>query len=82
VNEKSDIWLLHDRPFTEAVKWAEYDLELNKMYLILLSGRQQEVGLVIPDEMVNPLRQGKQVYLVQMQDKTMVDCGAVPLMVR
>jgi hypothetical protein len=82
VNEKSDIWLLYDRPFSETVKWAEYDLELNKIYLVLLSGRQQEVGLVIADEMADLLKKGRQMYLVHMKDKSIADCGMVPLIVR
>jgi hypothetical protein len=82
VNEKSDIWLLYDQPFAETVKWAEYELSLNKIYLGLLSGRQQELGLVIPKEMADLLKDGRQIYLVHMRDKNMLDCGAVPLMVR
>jgi hypothetical protein len=82
VNEKSDIWLLYDLPFAETVKWAEYECALNKIYLVLLSGRQQELGLVIPAEMADFLKNGHQIYMVQMQDKKILDCGSIPLMVR
>ncbi len=82
VNENSQVWLLYDQPFAETVKWAEYDLDVNKVYLILLSGRQHELGLVIPDEMRALLRDGSQIYMVQMQDKKILDCGMIPLMVR
>ena len=82
VNEQSEIWLLYDTPFAETVKWTEYDLDTNKVWLVLLSGRQQELGLVIPREMRDFLQYGHQIYLVQMQDKKIADCGIVPLMVR
>jgi hypothetical protein len=80
VNEKSQVWLLHDLPFAEIVKWAEYDLDYNKVILVMLSGRQQELGIVIPTEMRDYLQHGRQIYIVQMQGTTITDFSIVPLM--
>ncbi len=82
VNEKSEIWLLYDKPFKETIKWAEYDLDLNKINLVMVSGRQQELGFVVPDDMQGDLQYGREIYLIQMNDKKVTDCGTVPLMVR
>lgn len=81
VNEKSDIWLLHDKPFAEIVKWIEFHQDLNKVILIMASGKQQELGMVVPEDIAKDLRHGRQIYLVHMQDKKISDCGMVPLMV-
>ena len=82
INEKADVWLLHSAAFAETIKWAEYDLDLNKLYLVLLSGRQQEIGFPIPDKLANNLKNAAQLFLIQMTDEKIADCGVVPLFVR
>lgn len=82
INENSDVWILHDKSFTEVVKWAEYDLGDNKLVLVLLSGKMQELGIRIPNEMREYLRYGQKIFLVQMQNKKIADCGQIPLLVR
>lgn len=82
VNEKSDVWLLHDKAFTETIKWAEFDMEDNKVFLIMASGRQQELGIVIPDAMRLHLQDASVFYLIHLHQKKVRDCGVVPFVVR
>ncbi len=81
INEESKIWLLYSRPLQDMVKWAEYDPRSNKLALIMLSGQLQELGLVIPEKMQELLRNSRELYLVQITNKEIEDCGIVPLMV-
>ncbi len=82
VNEKSQIWLIYNKPLGEVVKWVEYDLDLKRVHLVMISGRQQNLGLVIPARMETYLQRGRQIYMMQMKGKKILDCGLVPLMVR
>lgn len=82
VNDQGDVWVLHDMPFAETVKWAEYDLDYDKVWLVLLSGRQQELGLTLPDNVRTWLRHGRAIFLVHMKDGQVADSGRVSLIVR
>lgn len=82
VNEKSDIWLLYDTAFREVVRYAEYDLDDNRVVLVTVTGKQQELGLVIPDPVRDELRRGAWMYLVQMKGKDIADFGLIPFIVR
>ena len=82
VNERSDVWLVHDTPFIETVKWAEFDMDMKKLYLILLSGRQQELGFPVPKELERAMKKARQLFLILMHDSSVKDCASIPLMVR
>lgn len=82
VNENCDVYLLHGSVLAEPVKWAEYDIDDRRVTLVYLSGKQQGLGITVPDEMQDYMQDGKLLTLLHVQDDAIKDYGMVPLIVR
>lgn len=82
VNQDSDVWLLHDAPLSNLVKWVEYDCQQNRVMLVVVSGQYQDIGIVIPDPMRPLLRSARQIFIMQVRDGDIVDFSMVPLIAR
>lgn len=82
LNPESDIWLIYSEPLPELVKWIEYDIELETLILVSLSGKIQSFGKKVAPAMKKYLRQGRQIYLIRYDMDVIQDMGIVPLVVR
>ena len=47
LNPDSQVWLLHDKPFSDILMWAEYDIDAASLTLVMRDGKIQELGLKI-----------------------------------
>lgn len=82
LNPESDVWMIYERPLPEVMKWIEYDIEMESLILVSLSGKIQGFGMKVPPAMKKYLRQAKQVYAVRQDDNGIQDMSIVPLVVR
>lgn len=82
INPDSDVWLIHDRPLPELMKWIEYDIELETLILVAVSGKIQGFGQKVAPAMKKYLRKAKQVYLIRSEAGVIHDMGVLPLIVR
>lgn len=82
LNPQSDVWLIYERPLPEVMKWIEYDIEMESLILVSLSGKIQSFGMKVPPAMKKYLRLAKQVYAVRQDDNGIQDMSIVPLVVR
>ncbi len=82
LNPESDVWMIYERPLPEVMKWIEYDIEMESLILVSLSGKIQGFGMKVPPAMKKYLRKAKQVYAVRQDDNGIQDMSIVPLVVR
>lgn len=82
LNPESDVWLIHERPLPEVMKWIEYDIELETLILVGLSGKIQSFGMKVPPAMKKYLRKGQQIHLIRFAGEVIQDMSIVPLVVR
>ena len=82
LNPESDVWMIYERPLPEVMKWIEYDIEMESLILVSLSGKIQSFGMKVPPAMKKYLRHAKQVYAVRQDDGGIQDMSIVPLVVR
>lgn len=82
LSPESDVWLIYERPLPEALKWIEYDLDLESLILVSLSGKVQDFGMKVPPAMKKYLRRAKQIYAILFSDEKINDMCFVPLVVR
>ncbi len=71
VNPESDVWLIYDRPLPEVMKWIEYDLDLETLTLVSISGKIQDFGMRVPPAMKKFLRSSKlhgDIQAIQITD--------------
>ncbi len=82
INPESDVWLIHDRPLPEVMKWIEYDIEMESLILVSLSGKIQSFGMKVPPAMKKYLRKGQHIYVIRQDEHGIQDMSIVPLVVR
>lgn len=81
-NKDGYAMVAHDKPLSEVVKWAEYDVKARRVVLVMLSGRMQDLGIVVGDDMEACLRNTPRLSLVFMKGDQVGDLGLVPLIVQ
>ncbi len=82
LNPDSDVWMIYERPLPEVMKWIEYDIEMESLILVSLSGKIQNFGMKVPPAMKKYLRRARQVYAIRQDEGGIQDMSIVPLVVR
>lgn len=82
LNPDSDVWMIYERPLPEVMKWIEYDIEMESLILVSLSGKIQSFGMKVPAAMKKYLCRAKRVYAVRQDEGGIQDMSIVPLVVR
>lgn len=82
VKEQGGVWILHDKPFKDYLRWVEYDQMDNELTIVTQSGKIQGLGLTIPDQMIPPILQEHEIRLIQIRDKKIWDVYCLQLLVR
>lgn len=82
ISPESDVWMAHDQPLPEVLKWIEYDLDLQTLTLVCVSGKIQDFGMKVPAPMKKYLRKAAHVYAIHQAEDHIKDMSRVPLVVR
>jgi glycogen debranching enzyme len=82
VNDKSEVCLLHSKPFSEILRWAEYDLLENKIYLVSVKGNYHELGIVIPNDMKDLIVRSNQMNAIHLANNGIQDFYFLPLIIQ
>ncbi|MDB5492559.1 MAG: hypothetical protein JWO78_2408 [Micavibrio sp.] len=82
VNERGNIWVLHNKPLPMILNWAEYDVDLSTLTFVAQDGEALELGMTIHKPLQKPMMAAREVYVVLMDDKEIKDMYILPLMVR
>lgn len=79
VNDKSEIMLLHDKPFPILLKHAEFDPERGILNFIDHHGRSVELGIPIPPVMGNHIIESSDMKTVLLKNNEIADFYFIPL---
>lgn len=82
ISPESDVWMIYEQPLPEIMKWIEYDVDLETLTLVSLSGKVQDFGMKVPPAMKKYMRRAKQIYAVHQGEENVKDMSVVPLVVR
>jgi hypothetical protein len=83
VSEDADVCLMHDRPFSKALSWIEYDLKTNQLQIIMEDGDIRDFGMAV-SPILQPYFQNTQfVHVIQLNtiDKCPVASIEIPLII-
>lgn len=82
VSQKSDVWILHDRPIDGVLRWVEYDPATAAVTLVMENGNVQDLGLPLSEPMCDCLEDATIAYAILMGEKYIKDMYRVPLVTR
>lgn len=82
VSPDADVWIIHEKALPEALKWVEYDPDLETLTLVSLSGKQQDSGMKVPKSVKKYMARAKLVSVVHQGDDFINDMCVVPLLAR
>jgi len=78
-NREGGVWVLHDQPMPDALKWVEYDAASETVTLVTQGGRIADPGLKIPSEKSFYLERAMEVTALLMKDGFVTDFAIVPM---
>ena len=81
VNESSKVWVLHDKPLPDLLKWVEYDCDRGCVSLVTDEGLLLSLGLELPQDIKQRLEKAQDIYVVRMKDEHIDDFYHLPLLV-
>lgn len=82
VNEKSQVWICHDKPLPHGVDWVEYDVDLGTVTLVGRGGVMYDYGEIIRPELRTYLKKATFAYVIYMKDGDMQDMREVKVVTR
>jgi hypothetical protein len=77
-NDKG-VWILHDQPLPEILRWVDYDTDSGTVTLNTAQGKTQELGLPIPARASERLRKSVEISVMLIKDGKIADFTIVPL---
>jgi hypothetical protein len=78
-NQDGGVWLLHDKPLPDILKWVEYDADRGVVTLNTAQGKTQELGLPLPGVAASRLRKAIEITVLLMDKGKIMDFAIVPL---
>lgn len=82
VNDRGNIWILHDKPLPVVLNWVEYDVDTARLSLISQDGEMIDLGMTIHKPLQKPMSTASEIYIVYMSVEEIKDMYILPLMVR
>ena len=82
MNEKGNIWLLHDKQFPVVLNWVEYDSGNKCLTFISHEGQMIDFGIMVPKQFHQCLMASKNISTVLLQDGKICDFYIIPLVSR
>ena len=82
VMSNGHIYLFHENKFREPLNWVEYDAEMNRMFLVTIKGRLQELGIKADKDIVEYITKSNYIYVVRIQDGREVTVLQMPLLIQ
>ena len=82
VNERGNLWVLHDKQLPAIINWVEFDAEMDSLTLVSQTGQLIDLGMKIPKMFQRIILQTKYIYIVYMADKAVKDIYILPVLVR
>ncbi len=68
INEKSQIWVMHDKPFPRRLDWVEYDMDDDSLTFVTKGGKVQDLGMKIQPAIRSLMAKSNNLYTMCVQD--------------
>lgn len=68
VNEKSEVWVLHDKPFSYDLQNIEYHADSGDLYFVTADGHLQHLGMTVPKKTQKRMNNASQAHLFLIPD--------------
>ena len=78
-NQEGGVWLLHDKPLPDILKWVDYDADTGIVTLNTAQGKTQQLGLPIPAEAIPRLTKAVEITVLLINNGKIMDFAIVPL---
>ena len=78
-NKEGGVWLLHDKPLPDTLKWVEYDTQKETVTLVTRDGRISDLGVRIPADKSFYLERAMEVTTLLMDQGRVADFAIVPM---
>lgn len=81
-NDKGDLFVFHEKSFSETVDYVLYDLDNDRLLFIGEEGRMQDIGMTIHPPMREKMQNSTHVYIVHVDNGKPGQVLDVPLMIQ
>lgn len=81
LGEDGLIWLYHDKPFSKALSWIEYDLENSRIDFILEDGDFRNFGIPIDRAYARHLQNMHSIPVILREGQNVLDGEYYPLII-
>lgn len=82
VNEKSQIWIMHDKSFNSRLDWVEYDWDDDTITFVKKGGVVQTLGMKIQKPIKKLMKKATKVYTMCVEDGQISNFFIVVLAIR
>ena len=80
-NAEGGVWILHDKPLPDIVKWVDFDAPTGIMAFAYQDGRTQALGLDIPSPAALKIVPFTEITIMLMHDGLVADFSIIPLII-
>lgn len=70
VNDRAEAMIFHNKPFSKALSWLEFDIEHKKLDFVMEDGDVRDFGIPVNPDLTKYMDNAFQVLMVLMDDKT------------
>ena len=70
VNDRAEAMIFHNKPFSKAMSWFEYDLDSKKLDFVMDDGDTRNFGIPVNPELTKYMDNAFQVLMVLTDEKT------------
>lgn len=70
VNDRAEAMIFHNKPFSKALSWLEFDLDHKKLDFVMDDGDVRNFGIPVHPDLTKYMDNAFQVLMVLMDDKT------------
>ncbi|MCB9988675.1 MAG: hypothetical protein H6868_04980 [Rhodospirillales bacterium] len=70
VNDRAEAIVFHNKPFKKKLSWLEFDLDTNKLDLVMNDGDTRSYGIAVDPKLTKYMQNAFQVLMVLMNENT------------
>lgn len=82
VNQQSQVWVFHNKPFPGELEWVEYDTGEKRLVFVTEGGTISDFGMKIEPALGQYLEKAEFVETYLMWNSAVLNFARVPLLVR
>tara|TARA_R110002072_G_scaffold278394_1_gene440209 strand:- start:315 stop:650 length:336 start_codon:yes stop_codon:yes gene_type:complete len=81
-SHEGEVYVFHDKAFSERINWAEYDSKEAQLYFVAENGRIQNLGLKIFKDMQKIIMQARRIFIIYVENGVQKQIIEMPLLIQ